>query len=274
VKHDGYRIVTRKQGERVTLWSRHGTSFTDRLPRIAESVRGLAVEHALFDGEAVVFRPDGLSDFGALRTKEGGARACLVAFDLLNLDGEDLRQHPLEERRGALLRLVDGADGILFSEAIEAEGAVVFAKSCELGVEGIVSKRAGSRYGIVTPRRACGPTVGPIVRRMQKISYSGYRFPPEIIQQAIWVYLRFTLSLRDVEDWRNAESRCSALSEPFRTDDCGRPASKEAAILADLRAGRDHQARSGAAMAGSIRSLRRPRRRASVRSSSAPASRL
>ena len=115
VKHDGYRIVARKQGEQVTLWSRHGTSFTDRLPRIAESVRGLAVEHALLDGEAVVFRPDGLSDFGALRTKAGGARACLVAFDLLNLDGEDLRQHPLEERRGALLRLVDGADGILCS---------------------------------------------------------------------------------------------------------------------------------------------------------------
>jgi len=54
--------------------------------------------------------------------------------------------------------------------------------------------------GIVTQRRACGPTDGPITKRMQKISYAGYRFPPEIIQQAIWLYLRFTLSLRDVED--------------------------------------------------------------------------
>src|SRR5208282_5515618 len=54
--------------------------------------------------------------------------------------------------------------------------------------------------GVVTQRRACGPPGGPIAKRMQKISYSGYRFPPEIIQQAIWLYLRFTLSLRDVED--------------------------------------------------------------------------
>ena len=70
VKHDGYRIVARKQGER-TLWSRHGTNFTDKLPGIAESVHGLAAEHALVDGEAVVFRSDGLSDFEALRTKAG-----------------------------------------------------------------------------------------------------------------------------------------------------------------------------------------------------------
>jgi transposase-like protein len=54
--------------------------------------------------------------------------------------------------------------------------------------------------GIVTLRRACGPSGGPVAKRMKKISYSGYRFPPEIIQQAIWLYLRFTMSLRDVED--------------------------------------------------------------------------
>jgi hypothetical protein len=54
--------------------------------------------------------------------------------------------------------------------------------------------------GVITQRRACGPTGGPIAKRMRKISYAGYRFPPEIIQQAIWLYLRFTLSLRDVED--------------------------------------------------------------------------
>ena len=100
----------------------------------------------MIDGEAVVLQPDGLSDFSALRTKAGGARACLVAFDLLNLDGEDLRQRPLEERRGALSRLVAGADGIVFSKALAADGALVFAKACELGLEGIVSKRAGSRY--------------------------------------------------------------------------------------------------------------------------------
>ena len=81
-----------------------------------------------------------------MRTKAGSARACLVAFDLLSLNGADLRQRPLEERRDELSRVVAGVDGILFSEALVAEGALVFAKACKLGLEGIVSKRAGSGY--------------------------------------------------------------------------------------------------------------------------------
>ena len=146
VKHDGYRILTRKDGSRVTLWSRYGTNFTDRLPKIAEAICSLAAESALIDGEAVAVRSDGHSDFAALRTKAGSARACLVAFDLLNLNGEDFRKRPIEERRAALSPLVAGVGGILFSDALVAEGALVFAKACELGLEGIVSKRAGSLY--------------------------------------------------------------------------------------------------------------------------------
>ena len=87
----------------MTLWTRHGSDFTDRLTRIAEAVRSLPAESALIDSEVVVFRPDGHSDFAAMRTKDGAQRAGLVAFDL-------------------------------------------FAKACELGVEGIVSKRLGSAY--------------------------------------------------------------------------------------------------------------------------------
>jgi len=81
-------------------------------------------------------------------TKRGGAQASLVAFDLLRLNGDDLRLRPLEKRREALLRLIAKrrADGIVFSEALAAEGAMVFAKACELGLEGVVSKRAGSFY--------------------------------------------------------------------------------------------------------------------------------
>jgi hypothetical protein len=95
VKHDGYRIIARKEGSRVTLWSRYGTNFTDRLPKVAEAICSLAAESALIDGEAVTLRVDGHSDFVALRTKAGSARACLVAFDLLSLNGEDFRQRPL-----------------------------------------------------------------------------------------------------------------------------------------------------------------------------------
>ena len=66
-----------------------------------------------------------------------------MAFDLLRLNGDDLRQRPLEKRREVAKRRTDG---ILFNEALAEEGAVVFAKACELGLEGIVSKRAGSLY--------------------------------------------------------------------------------------------------------------------------------
>ena len=146
MKHDGYRLIARKAADRVTLWSRYGTDFTNKLPRIAEAVARLTVNNAVLDGEAVVFRPDGHSDFVALRTKAGGELASFVAFDLRNLEGRDLRQRPLEELRQALPKLVAGVDGIRFSEAMAADGAVVFAHACKLGLEGIVSKRVSSRY--------------------------------------------------------------------------------------------------------------------------------
>jgi ATP-dependent DNA ligase len=146
IKHDGFRVLAFKDGERTKVWSRRGADFTHRFARIAEAVHGLPCAEALIDGEAVALRADGRSDFHALRTTEGGAEASLVAFDLLRLDGDDMRERPIEARREALARLVAGAQGIVFSDALPAEGAVVFAKACEMGLEGIVSKRAGSRY--------------------------------------------------------------------------------------------------------------------------------
>jgi bifunctional non-homologous end joining protein LigD len=68
VKHEGFRIVACKQGERIQVWTRRGADFTDRFARFADAVRGLTVDEALIDGEAVVFRDDGRSDFGALLT--------------------------------------------------------------------------------------------------------------------------------------------------------------------------------------------------------------
>jgi len=96
--------------------------------------------------EAVVLRPDGHSDLEALRTKARAAIAAYFAFDLLQINGKDIRQHPIEDRRAELERIVKSADAILFSEPIAAEGALVFRKACEMGLEGIVSKRVGSIY--------------------------------------------------------------------------------------------------------------------------------
>jgi bifunctional non-homologous end joining protein LigD len=148
VKHDGFRILARKKSERIQIWTRRGADFTDRFVRIVEAFRALVEDEALIDGEAVVLRSDGRSDFGALLTTRGQAQAALVAFDLLRLEGDDLRHRPLVKRREALARLIAGAGGaqILYSDEVASEGTVVFAKACELGLEGIVSKRAGSPY--------------------------------------------------------------------------------------------------------------------------------
>ena len=118
----------------------------DRFPRIAEAVGALPVDNVLIDGEAIVFRSGGHGDFAALRTRAGGEQASFVAFDLLSLDTDDLRHRPLEERRDALAHLVAGVANLQFSAALSTEGATVFTHACKLGLEGIVSKRAGSRY--------------------------------------------------------------------------------------------------------------------------------
>ena len=94
-------LVALKQGDHVQVWSRHGVDFTNRFSRIAEVVRDLPVAEALVDGEAVVFRDYGRSDFYALMTKRGGTQASFVAFDLLHLNDDGLRLRPIEARREA-----------------------------------------------------------------------------------------------------------------------------------------------------------------------------
>jgi hypothetical protein len=100
------------------LWRKHRVRPTPSFSRfspirtVAEAVRSLTADEALSDGDSVVFRTDGRSDFHALLTKHGQAPASLIAFDLLRLDGDDLRQIPLEKRRVALMWLVAGIDGI------------------------------------------------------------------------------------------------------------------------------------------------------------------
>jgi hypothetical protein len=96
------------------------------------------------------------------------------------------------------------------------------------------------RQGLVTPIRACGPAGGQVARGMKKISHKGYRFPLEIIQQAIWLYVRFTLSFRDVEDLLAERGIMVSYEtvrrwgEPLRTDDRGEPAQTPTQTLYDL----------------------------------------
>ena len=111
--------------------------------RIVEALRSLRVRSITIDGEAVVCGKDGKSDFDRLHSRAHDQAVCLHAFDLIELDGEDLRLAPLERRKGRLERLLARSDGIRFCEHLDA---TIFAHVCKLGLEGIVSKRRDLPY--------------------------------------------------------------------------------------------------------------------------------
>lgn len=147
IKHDGYRIIARKYGDEVRLWSRNGRDWTGELVGITEAVRALPAASLMLDGEAVAHCLEGLPDFHGLRSRDGAATACLYAFDLLMREGEDLRGLPLDERRIRLGTVLDGAGPALRPvEHLEGDGEVIFRHACQLGLEGIVSKRRDRPY--------------------------------------------------------------------------------------------------------------------------------
>src|SRR5579859_1901817 len=117
IKHDGYRLLARREGDTVRLWTRNAVDLTDRLPLIATAAARIMAQSFTIDGEAVVLGPDGLSQFDELRRARGTRRAILYAFDLLELDGTDMRERPFLERKTALANLMPGVeDGILLNE--------------------------------------------------------------------------------------------------------------------------------------------------------------
>jgi bifunctional non-homologous end joining protein LigD len=150
VKHDGYRFIARRDGDRVRVFSRHGKDWTEKVPAIVEGMLALPVS-ATIDGEGVVCDERGVTDFDRLRTalaERGGSRAVfLYGFDLLTIDGEDLRGHPWETRRATLTRLLRKAGtGIRLSEHLNGDGETIFRHACALGAEGIVAKRRDRPY--------------------------------------------------------------------------------------------------------------------------------
>jgi bifunctional non-homologous end joining protein LigD len=150
IKHDGLRIIARKLGDRVRLYSRHGHELTRRFPLVVDAMAALRVSSCLVDAEAVACGDDGVPSFELIAWKRKDDRVFLYAFDLIELAGEDLRCEPLEQRKLRLRRLLEGAGpGLVLNEWVEGgevEGDVVFAHACSLGLEGMVSKRIGSRY--------------------------------------------------------------------------------------------------------------------------------
>jgi bifunctional non-homologous end joining protein LigD len=146
LKHDGWRLIARKDADGVRLWTRQATDVTRRFTGIAAAVAALPGDGLVLDGEAVIFRPDGHSDFHGLLSPGQGSEAVMVAFDLLLAGSTDLRQASIENRRGRREDLVQrhGHSSIVFSQSIEGEGPMIFEHACRLGAEGIISKRRGS----------------------------------------------------------------------------------------------------------------------------------
>jgi bifunctional non-homologous end joining protein LigD len=148
IKHDGFRVIARKIGKRVRLYSRPGNDLTKRFPLIVEAVAKLRARTCILDGEAVACGTDGIACFELIRSWETDRGVFMYAFDMIELDGEDMRREPLELRKITLNVLLGrrAPPGIRFNEHIEEDGPIVFQHACKLGLEGIVSKRKNSRY--------------------------------------------------------------------------------------------------------------------------------
>src|SRR3954468_12829978 len=146
LKHDGFRLVARKDGEKVRLWSRQGRSWPREFAAITAALRAFPVTQIVLDGEAVAHCDQGLPDFLRLLSGDGHARACFFAFDVLMLGGDDLRPLPLSLRRNMLAELpLDGA--LQFSGHMDGpDGEAMFRHACRMGLEGIISKRADRPY--------------------------------------------------------------------------------------------------------------------------------
>jgi bifunctional non-homologous end joining protein LigD len=143
----GYRMMARRDGVGVRLLTRNGHDWVPRYPLIVEAVAALRVRSCLIDGEAVCCDDNGVAVFAKLRQRRNDRHVLLRAFDLLELDGKDLRREPLERRKVLLIRLLARATiGLEVNDHVVEAGDVVFRHACQLGFEGIVSKRLGSPY--------------------------------------------------------------------------------------------------------------------------------
>jgi bifunctional non-homologous end joining protein LigD len=147
IKHEGFRIIARKNDERVRLYSRPGNDFTRRFPLIVDALSRLRSRSCIIDGEAVACDDNGVASFDLIRYRRHDDSTFLYAFDLIELNGDDLRRDPLEVRKATLRSMLAKAGlGLRFNEHIEGDGPTVFAHACKMGLEGIVSKRKDSMY--------------------------------------------------------------------------------------------------------------------------------
>ena len=153
IKVDGYRVAARIERGRVWMLTRHGNDWTSRFRPIVAILADLPVKAAYLDGEIAMLTAEGISDFGALQEalgRHGGSKElAFIVFDILHLDGRDLRPLPLIERKTILekvLAQLPVRSPVQFSPDVTGRGAKFFALACKRHLEGIVSKRAAAPY--------------------------------------------------------------------------------------------------------------------------------
>jgi bifunctional non-homologous end joining protein LigD len=147
IKFDGYRVQLHIHDGQVKVFTRRGNDWTKRFRKIAADASEIAVGSAIIDGEVVVPSANGVSDFSVLQNELKGrsTKIVLVAFDLLYLNGHDLRKLPLLARKAELKQIIDGT-AVQFSESFEIDGQEMYQHACRLGLEGVVSKVRDSAY--------------------------------------------------------------------------------------------------------------------------------
>ncbi|KWS39715.1 DNA ligase D [Pseudomonas syringae] len=151
IKFDGYRMLTRIEGDDVRLFTRNGHDWTERLPELVKALKGMKLRDSWFDGEVVVLDEQGLPDFQGLQNAfdAGNSKDILYyLFDMPFLSAEDLREVPLEQRRDALKHVLDAQKSRLlrYSDAFQAGHQDIVASAAAMGLEGVIGKRAGSAY--------------------------------------------------------------------------------------------------------------------------------
>src|SRR5712664_2420037 len=147
IKFDGYRVQVQLRDAAIKVFTRRGNDWTNRFRKIAADAWHIGAGSAIIDGEVVVPAEDGTTDFSVLQNELKGrsTKIVMVAFDLLYLNGYDLRKLPLFERKALLRKIISETD-IQFSESFEVDGREMYLHACKAGLEGVVSKVRDSHY--------------------------------------------------------------------------------------------------------------------------------
>ncbi|MDB5780993.1 DNA ligase D [Caballeronia mineralivorans] len=151
IKFDGYRMLARLGHGSAQLFTRNGHDWSDRMPNLLAALKSLPVDDAWLDGEAVVLDSAGIPDFNALQNsfdRRGTSKIILFLFDLLYLNGTDIREQPLRARRALLSELMEevNSDLLRYSDDFAQDPDSLVASACKMKLEGIIGKRADAPY--------------------------------------------------------------------------------------------------------------------------------